>query len=173
MAKRSTIILVSLVVTLAGLFALYFLQQWLLVDQPLHQAIKANHHVTIQKIKIAPDEVAIQLRPETGFNLLDDYPALYRKAKEILGNRTFSLTIADHPTPQLHQAWEDMEFGVREGIVQEKYELVKSSVEQVAKQYGIEAKVQMEDEFVLISLRDQSGFLYRVLPLKQEVTENE
>jgi hypothetical protein len=172
MANKSKIILVSLVVTLAGLFALYFLQQWLLLELPLRQAIGQNRHVTIQQMKMVPDEVKIQLRPERGFDLLDDYPALYRKTKEILGDRTFQLAVIDHQTPKLKQAWEEMEFGVSEGIAQEKYGLVKRSVEQAAKQYQIKAGVQMEDEFVLISLRDETGTLYRVLPLRQEVTED-
>ena len=70
----------------------------------------------------------------------------------------------DRPNEKLILAWDQMVFGIREGIETKKYTEIPETIKKWADQYHIAYGVKMDKESVYILLYDGDHYLTRVLP---------
>ena len=75
----------SLLVTLIVLFGGYFAHQWFNLEKPMEKAIQSTPHVTLEALRIKPDEIEIRLRTDENFSLAADYIPLQEKLRSLSG----------------------------------------------------------------------------------------
>ncbi|MBA4495144.1 hypothetical protein ACFO25_10140 [Paenactinomyces guangxiensis] len=165
MKAQANVTVISLFVTLFVLFGSFFGYQWWFVKKPLESVIKSSPHVTLKQMKVQPAEVKIVLKADPEFKLVSDYDPLRKKLKQISGNRNLELQVMDDPGPELKNAWNEMVFGVEEGIAGKQYTKIPQTVAKVAKDRQIGYKTKMDDDFIYIELYKKDRFMYQVLPL--------
>jgi hypothetical protein len=157
--------MMGLCVTLLVLFGGYFAQDYWMVQKPLESLFEAEHHITLHSLKVKPDQVDIELTPQAGFLFTEEYIRLQEKAKQLAGWRKVVIRIRDHRTPKLEKVWNEMQFGVREGIERKEYTKIPQTVATVAKQYHVSQGVEMDDANLYVEISDGNGVLDEVIPL--------
>jgi hypothetical protein len=175
MRVRWNVAVLTLFVTLLILFGGFFGYQRWEVELPIRQAVAKNAHVKLQQLAVQPDRVTIHLKTEAGFSLTRDYVDLRKSISQLAGNRKLHLVVHDRPAPALNDAWDEMVFGIEEGIAHQRYTRIPQAVKQAAKPRNIRYRVTMDDQFLYVELRRDQYWLYRVLPLNKpghEVKDN-
>ncbi|SEN29680.1 hypothetical protein [Lihuaxuella thermophila] len=156
---------ISLFVTLGILFGGLLGYQYWFVQKPLEHAVRSTPHVQIKQLTIQHDRVKLVLATDREFSLASHYGELLEEIAPIVGKRQLELELLDHPGEELEAAWNEMAFGVREGIDIQRYSQIPQSVAQVAKARNIQYRTKMDDRFVYIELRQKDRYMYQVLPL--------
>lgn len=173
--KRFISVATGLLVTLTALFGGFFAHQWWAIEQPIKEVVAETPHITLQSFDANPNRVEIKLKPDPDFSLAVDYPVLRQRLEEIVGERELSIQLIDHPSPKLQKIWDQVVFGVSEGIVHQRYTEISDVIQSTAEQEKISYELTMDDEFIYISLQEDPHFIYRVFPLhsaNDEVKEN-
>jgi hypothetical protein len=157
--------MMGLCVTLFVLFGGYFAHAYWMVQKPLESLFKAEHHLTLDSLRVNPDRVDIELTPKAGFLFTEQYIRLQEKAKRLAGWRKVVIQIRDHRTPNLEKVWKEMQFGVREGIERREYTKIQQTVATVAKQHHVAQAVEMDNANLYVEISDGTGVLDEVIPL--------
>jgi hypothetical protein len=161
----------SLFVTLFVLFGGYFAYQWWMIEKPLVTVIRATPHVTLDELRVEPDQITIRLNADEDFSLTADYIPLRDRLAPFAGGRTVSIELADRPDAVLEAAWNRMVFGVAEAMVHRRYTQIPETVEAASRKEKIRHEVAMDDRFVYVALYHRDHSLYRILPLSHPVGE--
>jgi hypothetical protein len=156
----------SLLVTLIVLFGGYFAYQWFQIEKPLKNAIDSTPHVTLEELRVDPDQIRIQLKADENFSFVEDYFPLRKRVHSLAAGRKVNIELKDRTDSVLEKAWNEMVFGVTEAVVQRDYTQIPETVETVAKNAKIRHEVAMDEQFVYVALHHQDHSLYRVLSLE-------
>ena len=156
----------SLLVTLIVLFGGYFAHQWFNLEKPMEKAIQSTPHVTLEALRIKPDEIEIRLRTDENFSLAADYIPLQEKLRSLSGGRELHIRLVDRADAVLEKAWSQMAFGVTEAVVRKRYTRIPETVERAAEAAKVRHEVAMDDRFIYVALHHEGHSLYRVLPLE-------
>lgn len=175
MSLRWPVVVTTLVVTLLLLFGGYHTYQWIHFERPLNQAIAETSHIKPQEISVSPERIVIRLEADSSFSLTQQYPPLRKKLTAIAGNRPLQVEVADHPQKSLIDAWNEMVFGVKEGLAHQSYSRIPEAVKKATPPEA-ESQVVMDDSYLYIEMKQGDARLYRVLPLNKKesgVKDNE
>ncbi|SMO43443.1 hypothetical protein [Melghirimyces algeriensis] len=126
-------LLISLIVLFGGFYAF----QWFTVEQPIRQMVKEAPHLQLQDIFVQPNKVTLTLKPDEKYSLAKDYPFLRRKMASLAGDRTMDVRLIDAPNPALNEAWNQMVFGVKEGLAHRRYTMIRETVNKIATEENI------------------------------------
>lgn len=171
MKIHANVAVISLFVTLLLLFGGFFGYQWYFVQRPLESLIASTPHVTDKKIELQPTQVKIEIVTDQPFSLTSDYPTLREQIEERIGKRKLEFKLVDKPSKEMETAWNQMAFGVKEGIAQKHYTQIPKTVQEVADPMQIQYDVKMDDQYVYIKLYKEDRFMYQVLPLHDSASE--
>ncbi|MFD1426124.1 hypothetical protein [Kroppenstedtia sanguinis] len=160
-----------LFISLLILFGGYFGFQWFQVEKPIRDTVQQTDHVKLEKIQVSPERIVIQLRPDDRFLLASDFIPLREEIQTYGGDRKLEIQFSDRPDSALTEAWNQMVFGVREGMSHGQYTLIPQAVKQVAEKEGIQYRLGMDKKFVYVELHRGGHYLYQVLPLHQPERE--
>jgi hypothetical protein len=166
MTKHIKMIAVSLVVTLIVLFGGYQSYQYLKVKKPLIEMMEAQKDITIRKIEMKPDSTEVQLTANPSYDFINKFPDLSIQLNEKLGEGKWRVTFTNPPTPKVKNAWQEMVFGVKEGLETGKYTLIQSTVKQSSLKYKLLYHVYIDDQYVYLSLQEGNKTWYQILPIK-------
>lgn len=155
--------LVSLCVTLVLLFSSFFTYQWFFIQRPIQQFILEDPHVRVEKIDVHPQAVDMQLKVTSGS--LAKYGDLYQSINEKAGYRKVTIELIDQSDAKLKKVWNEMAFGVKEGLTKKRYTQVQKTVNEIATKRGITSEVSLQDSFLCIALKKGDYYLYRVFEL--------
>lgn len=165
MKTRAIAAIVSLVVTLVALFGGYFAYQYWALEKPIEAMLKNEPHFHLLELRIEPDRVWIKGNTDAAFSFTTQFPDLNKRVENMVGNRTVNIQLVDNPDSVLNQAWDQMVFGIEEGLVNARYSQIPKSVETVAKSMQIRYGITMDEQFLYVELHRGSHTLYHVLPL--------
>ncbi|MFC4078035.1 hypothetical protein [Salinithrix halophila] len=168
---RWPIAVVSLVVSLFLLFGGYFAYQKFQIESPMEKAISQTSHIRDYSLQIQPEKITVRLMAKPSFSLQQDYIPLRRKLTDLADDRKLSLKLEDKAGGELKEAWNRMNFGVKEGIALQRYTQIPQAVSKEADTKGIRSHVMMDDRYLYIELRQGNQWLYRVLPLHKPASE--
>jgi hypothetical protein len=166
MTKRIKIVSMSLVVTLIVLFGGYQGFQYFKIEKPIKDVIEAQKDITITKIKMETDGTEVQLNVSSTYHFIDKFPEVTKQLDKKLGKGKWHITFINLPTPKTKQAWQQMVFGVKEGLETRRYTLLKSTVEQISSKYQLSGDVYLDDQYTYLSLQDGNKTWYQILPIK-------
>ncbi|QKG84383.1 hypothetical protein GXN76_07760 [Kroppenstedtia pulmonis] len=167
MKKRWPIAALALVTSLFLLFGGFWGYQYFQIEKPIRQLIDQDPHLSFGEISVQPDLVIVELQPSKDFSLIDDYVPLREKLKKFSQSRKLKVALRDNPDLLLKKSWNEMVFGVEEGMALHHYQSIPKSVERVSKSRGIDYDLGIDGSFILIELRHKKQRLYKVLPLNQ------
>jgi hypothetical protein len=174
MSKRWPVAFGALAVTLVVLFGGYTAYQWTQVDRPLEETVARTPHVSIKEKTVSPDRILLRLETEPDFSFAEDYPPLREQMSAIAGERELVIEVMDHPDETLTQAWNEMAFGVKEGLSHQRYAAIPEAVKK-ATPPGVKSQVTMDETHLYVEMKRGDARLYKMLPLDtstKEVSEN-
>lgn len=157
---------ISLIVTLALLFSGYFAYQWFFIERSIREMVAQDPYVELDEIEVSPRSVTIKVR--IPMKSLSHYPQFYQSVQDEVNGKELKVELEDNPNLRLLQAWNEMVFGVEEGISQERYTLIQKSVTEIAEKERLGHEVVMDDSFICITLKQGNHYLYKVLDLAKE-----
>lgn len=165
MSKK--IIIISCLVTLILLFGGFWGYQELMVKRPVESMIEEQPEIKLRKMNVYPSDIEIQLeiiRPDQKV-FTRHVPDLLNRIKEKNKGRSLHVKWEDRPNEKLLMAWDQMIFGIREGIETQKYTEIPETIKKWAEQYRLGYGIKMNQDSVYILLYDGNHYLARVLPL--------
>lgn len=166
MTKQIKIVTISLVVTLIVLFGGYQGYQYIKIKKPLIDTIEAQRDITITKVEMEPDGAEVQLNVDPAYDFINKFPELSVQLDKKLGKGKWHVTFTNPPTPKLERSWQEMVFGVKEGLETGKYTLIQSTVKQSSLKYKLVYQLYIDDQYTYLSLRDGNKTWYQILPIK-------
>jgi len=151
---------ISLVVTLILLFGSFFTYKWFYIERSISALATSSPYVELKAIAVKPQLITVRISiPQKS---LVYYPRFYEAVRQKAGNRKVNLDLVDHPNAYLLKTWNEVAFGVKEGIAQKRYTLVQKSVEKIATKQKVDYEVLMDDSMICITLRQGEHYLYKV-----------
>ncbi|MDR6224438.1 hypothetical protein [Desmospora profundinema] len=164
MSIRWPVAVTALVVALAVLFGGYTAYQWTQVDRPIEETVAQTPHVTLKKKEVSPDRISIRLETDSDFSLTRDYPSLREQLTTIAGGRLLEIELIDRPDDVLTQAWNEMLFGVKEGLANQQYSNIPEAVKTFTPS-GAESQVAMDETHLYVEIKRGDARMYQILPL--------
>lgn len=155
-----------MVVTLILLFSGFFTFQWLFIEKPIQKMILKNPSIHIDRIEVQPQLVRMSIEIPNGS--LFNYPALFQAIQAKVGNRKLEIELKDRTNSTLEKAWNEIAFGVKEGIDKKEYTQIQKSVKEVSSKLSIQHEVLLRDSSVFITLKQGDYYLYKVIDLQSE-----
>ncbi|OYD09663.1 hypothetical protein [Paludifilum halophilum] len=171
MKIRWPVAAITLVVTLSVLFGGYMAYQWFQVEKPITETVQETPHVSLSKLSADPAHLELVLKTDEKFSVVHDYMPLRRQLHTVAGDRKLSIRLKDRPDSHLHKAWNEMVFGIKEGMALRRYQEIPKAVQKGTEGKKIEYEVSMDDSYVYIELHRGDRYLYRILPLHKPESE--
>jgi hypothetical protein len=166
--KNKKIIFISCLVTLVLLFGGFWGYQELLVKRPVVSMIEKQTGMMLRNIDVYPSDIEIELemnRPDQKV-FTRKAPDLIRRIQEKNKHRSLHVKWKDRPNEKLLVAWDQMIFGIREGLETQKYTEIPETIGKWADKYDLGYGVKMNEDAVYILLYDGDHYLTRVMHVK-------
>lgn len=157
---------ISLIVTLVLLFSGFFTYQWFFIEKSIREIVERDPFVQLKHLEVNPQAVTIKIRIPN--KSLFHYPKFYQSIQNEIEGKEMKMELEDHPNANLLEAWNEVVFGVEEGISQKRYTLIQKSVKEIAEKRRIGYEILMDDSLLCITLKQGEHYLYRVLDLKEK-----
>ncbi|MBA4602603.1 hypothetical protein [Thermoactinomyces mirandus] len=170
MEKTGKMMFISFLVTLILLFGGFWGYQQYLIKKPIIAFLEKQQEVQLHDIHVSPSKVQLNLKVanlEQDF-LIRKYPDLLTELKQKAKGKPLQVHLADHPNERLNLAWNQMVFGIREGIALQTYTLIPQTVKKWADENGIQYCLNIDEKSVYIMLRDGDDFLIRIVPVNMQ-----
>lgn len=168
MQKSRKMMVVSFLVTLILLFGGFWGYQQVLIKKPMVAFLEGQQEVQLADIHVNPSKVEISLtvvNPGQDF-FIRIYPDLITGLKQKAKGKMLQVHLSDHPNERLQSAWDQMVFGIREGIARQTYSQIPETVKKWADKNEVQYRLKMDEESVYIMLRDGDNFLIRTVPIE-------
>lgn len=166
MKKQIKFGIISLVVTLVVLVAGYQgYQQWF-VKKPLVDLMQNQNGISVKNIQMNKGNIQIQLQVSPRYPFISQFPEVTDQLDKMLGQGNWLITFLNPNKTQLQSAWQEMIFGVMEGIQLKRYTLLQNTVERTARKYHLSYGLTMDDQYVYLVLRNGKQNWYQLLPLR-------
>lgn len=160
------IVAISLVVTLLVLFRGYQGFQYFKVEKPIQDVLQKQVEISIVNMKIEPGITKVQVHAKPNYDFIDKFPDVPTQLDEELGQGKWKISFINPQTATIKKAWQEMVFGVEEGMNTGKYTLVQSTVRQIANKYHLPYNLFLDDQYVYLSLQDGNKTWFQILPIK-------
>lgn len=160
---RWPVVLVTLAVTLAGLFGAGRLVRSQTIDQPLMTALSGLEGLaSYQVVQVgAVPEIEVRLAP--GSNLREVYTEVDRQVRQILKDSPYKLTVAGTPSAELQQLAERLNLYVHEAVATGAFSAMADRIAAEAAAFGAETDLSVDDRRVYLTVRQGDACVYRVV----------
>ncbi|WP_046215050.1 hypothetical protein [Paenibacillus wulumuqiensis] len=171
MKLRALPVMITVVVSIAVLFGGWFTYRQLTLHNPLMKIVQSYPGVNSAQVTINQKEVALKLdlKPEADLGAL--VQQIHKQSTDILGTRTLKLEVVDHSDDKLNQIWENAMFPVSQAMANREYTEIPKTLEEIAKlNNGVQAKAEMDDLNVYVSLSNGKASKFLILPRSTQAT---
>lgn len=160
---RWPVALVTLAVTLAGLFGAGRLVRSQTIDQPLMTALAGLEGLVSYQVVQAGDVPEVEIHPAPDANLRDIYTEVDRRLRQILKGSPYGITVLGSPTAALERAAERMNLYLQEAVATGAFAAMADRIAAEAASMGAEAQVAVDERRVYLTVRQGDAYLYRVV----------
>ena len=164
---KSSIVVITIVLTLVVLGGSHFFWQQYALDKPLAQVIQAIDGIETLTFdngdkNESPKNIHITLNNVT--NLQKTYQSTNDSIIKILGSKKYKIIIHDHRTPELEQLYYSMHYHIEEAIFTGKFGVMAEIIQNKAIAANTKAQVYIDADSLYVQLMSDNGNLYMVLP---------
>ncbi|MFC7440567.1 hypothetical protein [Laceyella putida] len=166
MRQQTKVLVSSLLVTLVILMGGFFASQWWLVTKPIHTIIGQQAGLHVTEMKVMPTEVRLNLKIEPAYDFMNQYPRLLAELEQVAGYRKLTVTLDNGRLPAVDQAWDELQFALREALATKRYTLIPEALKRVAEKHKLTYDVKMDERFVYMQLGHKGQTWRQVVPLE-------
>jgi len=160
---RWPVVLLTLAISLAGLFGTGYLVKNHTVDQPLLQAL--SHMEALASYAVSPagsaQEITVRLKPTA--DLKEAFAEVDGQARQILKATPYTIHVEDSRTPELEQVANRVDLYVQEGIATGEFAAMADRIEAEAGKLGAAAQVAVDSRRVYVALLKGQDYMYSVV----------
>lgn len=160
------VIVIAVVVTLALLFGIKFVNERFNIEKPLFKLYSETELVLKPSLERQGEITTISLTLKKTDNLFQAYRQINRETEKVLGDSKFEFKIEDNRSQALEDAFRSSQFVVYEALAKGNYTLIPAEVKKHAEAIGADARVYIDQENIYISLYKGDKYLYEVIPRK-------
>ncbi|MGA8942479.1 MAG: hypothetical protein WB502_07140 [Thermoactinomyces sp.] len=170
MFKSVKMVVISFLVTLILMFGGFWGYQQVMIKKPIVSFLEDQQELRLQYIHVNPSRVEVGLTvSDSGCDgFIQKYPELVNRLKGKAKGKQLQVHLTDRPNKRLQTAWDQMAFGIREGIANQTYSQIPEAAKKWAEKYGVRYFLKMDEESVYIILCDGDHFLIRTVPVKTQ-----
>ncbi|MGE5544190.1 MAG: hypothetical protein ACM3UW_04390 [Bacillota bacterium] len=104
-----------------------------------------------------------------------DLKAVFAEANDItlkkMGEKPYSIKIADNPSPELSSLYDDLELGIQQGIANSSFIWLAEWIDEKTAPESIEYRIQVDNQNLYLTLSKGNHYLKRVIA-RENVTNN-
>lgn len=167
-----TIILITILVTIAVLNGGQAFWHRYAVEKPLSQALQSIKGVESFYWENSAADDTMRLHVTLGN--VDTFKTAYQNindsAAHILGQKKYSIIIHDHRTPELEQLYDSIELYIQEAIFTGNFSAMAEHIQQKAAASGAAVHISVDEKYVYLDLRQDASTMY-VTILRQHFQE--
>jgi hypothetical protein len=156
---------IALIITVASLFVLQIVWQNYVVDKPLDKTLSAIDGVagvTLGNKHKINDSMTIYVTFNNTANLQKTYKEITTKLEQTQKNKQYNLELKDNRSPELEQAYYDMNFYIQKAIVDGDFPQLQANIQKKADLAGVTAKVYVDEQNIYLQLAKNNHYLYSV-----------
>lgn len=159
---RWQVLVTTMVITLAVLFAAGYLLKSRTVDEPLESLLTNSPLVESHTIVRPGDrrEIAVTLKDTP--DLERTYTSLDEGVRQIVKGAPYTLKIADRRTAALEGTFRRVNLFVQEALATGHFADMAERVEREAAQSGATARLSVDQDHIYLQLKSADGYLYSV-----------
>jgi len=135
------------------------------VNMPLEkslQSIDGVKNIVWNKNSRIAEPIQIEVSLGSVSNIQKTYKEIYQKTGEVLGTKSYNITIKDYRTPELENLYNDINNYVQKAISDGDFPLLAKKTEDIAGQVGVNAEVFVDEQHVYVQLIKEDTSLYMV-----------
>ncbi len=160
---RWPVVLVTLAVTLAGLFGAHRLVRSQTVDQPLAAALADVEGLASHRVTQMGALAEIVITPAPGTNLRAVYEAVDRLVRQVLRDGKYTIVVAGSPEGGLEPLLERLNLYVQEAVATGAFSAMADRIAAEARAAGAEAHVAVDERRVYLTVVQGGAYAYRVV----------
>lgn len=164
-------VVLTIVLSAAVLFGGWSLYKQIAVASPLSDAL--NHVpgvIRSDKPDIGEKQVKVSVELSRDASLKEVYESMEEHGKQLAGGRKLEIAIQTVHDAKLEAVWQEAMFPIAEAMETKKYSEIPITMDRAAAGHnGVVAKAEMDNTNVYITLRNEKGAKYIVLPRKPEL----
>ncbi|MBY6276307.1 hypothetical protein [Symbiobacterium thermophilum] len=160
---RWPVVLVTLAVTLAGLFGAGQLVRSQTIDQPLATALAAVDGLAAFHLAEVGAVSEIAIEPAPGASLREVYGAVDRQVRQILKDRPYVIAVAGSGAGELEPLVERLNLYVQEAVATGAFAAMADRIAAEAAAAGAEAHMAVDERRVYLTVRQGDTCAYRVV----------
>ncbi|WP_274651605.1 hypothetical protein [Paenibacillus humicola] len=159
-------VIVTAVLTACLLVGGWYVYRNVSTVQPLERIAQDVPGVTAAKPVIGSDTVTLDVKLAPDADIRDVYQSIVQNGAAVIGSRGVKLNVLEEQGgKRLDDAWSSVLFQVAEAMDHRKYSEIPAAMKQVEKQFkGLEARSEIDDTNVYITLKDGNAAKHVVLP---------
>lgn len=157
---------IALIITVASLFIIQAVWRNYVVDLPLDKTLKSIDgvvSVTLDDKHKINDSKTVYITLNNTANLQKTYEEISEKIEQTQKNKKYSFEIKDNRSPELEQAYYEMNFYIQKAIVDGDFPLLEAKVREKADLAKVDAKVYVDEQNIYLQLAKNDHFLYSVV----------
>ena len=156
-------VIIAAVITLVLLFAGNYLITDYRIDRQLKQELEELPQ--IKEVKISQeDNYNLNILLKDVENLQELNLKLRKRIKEVLKTDDYKLRLSGVESSNLKQIYNKINLALYESLLTEKYTKFGAAVERYQEEYNLKkAEVRVDDDYIYLTLADNTGALYKVL----------
>lgn len=161
---RVTIVLISMIATLALLLGAQLLYQKYYVEEPLFKLLQETRAVINMEFNQNLTQPFMELEFAEVENLKDSYNEIAKRTEQTLGH-SVPIRIIDRRTPELVNVFDKCQFAIYEAIMNGSFTEMARVVEEQAGQAGLDRyAVYVDKDYVYLQFHKGGSYLYEVIP---------
>lgn len=158
-------IVLSSIITVVVLFGGWYGYRSLTIETPLSDLVHQLPEVDNAELTVKDSNIEIDMKVKPEANIRELVKQVYADTKEIAGNRTIKLHIADRSNEALDTWWANALFDVAEAMELKQYGKIPQVLQERAQLLpGIGIQTEMDEQNVYVKLTQGEAYKVIVLP---------
>lgn len=156
----------SFIVALVILVGGYQLYQIFYIEKAVENAFKQIPGAKVLQTEMAEGGLYVKVSVPPRF--IEEFPTIYNQMLSQWREQKIMIEFSSNTNPTLVKAWDEMNFGIREGISLKRYTKVQETVRQYTSKHGVESRLTMDQGWILVQLRKDSHYIHRLILLDED-----
>lgn len=159
-------IAITVVISAAALFGGWMLYKQVAVASPLTDAVATIPGIAkAEKPVIDQDKVSVSVELNEEASLKDVYSSVAEQGKAVAGKRKLDIVIRNDEDASLNAIWQEAMFDIAQAMETRTYSDIPKTMDRVAAGHdGVEAVTEMDETNVYVTIKNDAGSKYVVLP---------
>ncbi|OUM96747.1 MAG: hypothetical protein A9Z00_03970 [Thermobacillus sp. ZCTH02-B1] len=167
---RMVPVLLSALVSGALLFGGWFVYRHYAVEQPLAVTFSDIEGAEASNPVVTDDRVTVEIKLDGTASLAEVHRNIRERAADVLGGRKLELVIRQERNEKLETIWSSALFAIAQAMETRRYADIPETLAGLeAVHPGLEAKAEMDESNVYITLKLEEAVKYVVLPRQPAV----